>query len=269
MTRLRIDLAYDGTPYAGFARQPDQETVQGTLEGALARVLGRPVEITCAGRTDRGVHALAQVVHLDLDPTTSRREARAAADPTGLRRRLTKILGDAITIWRVATVDDDFDARFSATWRAYRYRLVEAPADPRTRLLAWHVPDRVDADLLAAGLPVLLGENDFAAFCRKAPGRPTTRRLLEAAVAPGSDGELHLTFRGNAFCHQQVRAMVGSLVEVARSRRPVEWLGTVLESGDRALAGPVAPAHGLTLEGVGYVAPYEVAPVPPEPPPGD
>ena len=274
MVRVRIDLAYDGTPYAGFARQPDQRTVQGTLEGALRRVCGPHAAVvtsasgdpstTCAGRTDRGVHALAQVVHVDLDEDASR-VARVVAEPAGLARRLDRIVGDAITVWSAQVVDEDFDARFAAIWRRYRYRLLPAPTDPRTRTLAWHVPGEVDLDAMRAALPGVVGEHDFAAFCRRAEGRHTMRRILEADVDPAGAGalgrgELHVVLRGTAFCHQQVRAIVGSLVEVGRHRRPVAWFGEVLAEGDRALAGPVAPAHGLTLEAVGYPDPWPDAP---------
>lgn len=257
--RLRIDLAYDGTPYAGYARQPDQHTVQGTLEGALTRVLAQPVTTTCAGRTDRGVHALAQVVHCDVDPDNAARTTAVLRDPASLRRRLDSMLGGAVTIWRVQVVDAAFDARFSASWRRYRYRLAATPGDPRTRLLAWHVEDELDADAMRRALPAVVGEHDFAAFCRRAPGRHTVRAIRTADLEV-RDEELHVVLRGTAFCHQQVRAIVGSLVEVGRGRRPSPWLGEVLAAGDRRLAGPVAPAHGLTLEAVGYPDPWPDAP---------
>lgn len=267
--RLRIDLAYDGAPYAGFARQPDQSTVQGALEGALSRVVGHEVDGTCAGRTDRGVHALAQVVHVDVDPA-GERERAAVADLDALRDRLDRMVGDAITVWAVTAVDAAFDARFSASWRAYRYRLAAHPADPRTRTLVWHVPGPLDAAAMRVALQAVVGEHDYASFCRRAPGGTTRRRILAADVvdvrgghvADGAAGagELHVTLRGTAFCHQMVRAITGSLVEVGRGRRPPAWLGEVLAARDRAVAGPVAPPHGLTLEGVGYPDPWPDAP---------
>lgn len=266
--RLRIDLAYDGEPYAGFARQPDQSTVQGALDGALSLVVGHDVDSTCAGRTDRGVHALAQVVHVDVDPPEERGR-EAVADLDALRERLDRMVGDAVTIWRVRVVGDGFDARFSALWRAYRYRLASRPADPRLRALVWHVPGALDATAMHSAVQAVVGEHDYASFCRSAPGRTTMRRVLEAGVTTvavgagdqlGEVGEVHVTLRGTAFCHQMVRAITGSLVEVGHGRRPRGWLAEVLAARDRSVAGPVAPPHGLTLEAVGYADPHEDAP---------
>lgn len=259
--RLRVDLAYDGAPYAGFARQPDQTTVQGVVADALSRVMRQPVDLTCAGRTDRGVHALAQVVHADVDPTDERGRA-ALEDLERLRERLDRMVGEAITLWRIVEVGQDFDARFSALWRAYRYRLATAPADPRRRNVVWNVPhgwEPLDVDAMHTAAQALVGEHDYASFCRKKPGRTTMRRIIEAAVVEHG-GEVHVTLRGTAFCHQMVRAITGSLVEVGRDRREVAWLRTALDARDRSVAGPVAPPHGLTLEGVGYPDPFGDAP---------
>lgn len=258
--RLRIDLAYDGAPYAGFARQPDQTTVQGVLEDALSRVLEHPVDATCAGRTDRGVHATAQVVHVDVDPPGPRGQ-KALTDLGVFRERIDRMVGSAITLWSVSEVDTSFDARFSATWRAYRYRLASLPADPRFRHVVWHVGPNLDADAMHEAVQHLVGEHDYASFCRKAPGRHTRRRIDEAAVAPAPSGELHVTIRGAAFCHQMVRSITGCLVEVGRGRQTPGWLADVLAAQDRSVAGPVAPPHGLTLEGVGYDDPLQDAPL--------
>lgn len=225
-------------------------------------MLQREVPLTVAGRTDRGVHALAQVVHVDVDPPEQRGRA-ALADLPVLRERLDRMVGDAITIWRVQAVDDGFDARFSALWRAYRYRMASPPADPRLRALVWHVPGALDVAAMRTALQAVLGEHDYASFCRRAPGRTTMRRVLEADVATtDDDSEVHVTLRGTAFCHQMVRAITGSLVEVGRDRRPAGWLAEVLAARDRSVAGPVAPPHGLTLEAVGYPAPHHDAPPP-------
>lgn len=261
MVRLRIDLAYDGGPFAGFARQDDQVTVQGTLEGALTRLLGSDVETTCAGRTDRGVHATAQVVHLDVDETVPR-VAGAIADLRKMRYRIDRLCGDAISIWEITEVDADFDARFSARSRSYRYRLIDAAvADPRLRSTRVHVPKPLDVEPMHEGVQHLLGEHDYAAFCRKAEGKHTVRRIDEAAVIRDRD-EVHVTMRGRAFCHHQVRSIVGSLIEVGQGDRDPMWIKELLEGRDRTRIGRVAPARGLTLEGVGFVAPY-----PPSPPP--
>jgi tRNA pseudouridine38-40 synthase len=259
VVRLRIDLAYDGGPFAGFARQPDQITVQGTLEGALRRVTGQDLVTTCAGRTDRGVHALAQVVHVDLDGS-HRRAERFLADLEASRARLATLVGPAITLWQVRAVDDAFDARFSAVGRRYRYRLVDAPsADPRLRGVRWHVGHPLDAAAMHAGVQHLVGEHDYASFCRRAPGRHTVRRIDEAAVRRRDD-ELHVTLRGKAFCHQQVRATVGCLIEVGRGLRPPAWIAELLAARDRRGAAPVAPPEGLTLEAVEFATPYPPAP---------
>ena len=249
--RLRIDLAYDGAPFSGFARQPDQRTVQGELEQACARLLGQQLRTVCAGRTDRGVHALAQVVHLDVDPSVPR-AARALAQPQGFADALDELVGPAITIWRVRRVGPDFDARFSAVARAYRYRLADDPRiSPLLRHDRWHVRQRLDVPAMRAGARELLGEHDFASFCRRAPGRTTVRRL-DAVTVARRGGEIAVALRGPAFCHQQVRSIVGCLVEVGRGRREPGWMAEVLAACDRAAAARVAPPHGLVLERVSY-----------------
>ena len=259
--RLRIDLAYDGAPFAGFARQPDQTTVQGTLEGALHRLVGQDVDSTGAGRTDRGVHARAQVVHVDLDVIDAPRDPgarvdraqRALADLEVLRHRLDQLVGPAITIWQVTSVSQAFDARFSAVSRTYRYRLVDAPAaDPINRNDRWHVRDALDVAAMQQAGQALVGEFDFASFCRKAPGQSTVRRIERVTVSRPSRGRVDIRIDGTAFCHQQVRSITGCLVEVGSGRRPSGWLGEVLAAQDRSVAAAVAPPHGLTLERVSY-----------------
>jgi tRNA pseudouridine38-40 synthase len=260
--RLRIDLAYDGQPFAGFARQRDQTTVQGTVETALERLLGQPAVTTGAGRTDRGVHALAQVVHLDLAPGVTR-TARALGDLDALRARLDQLVGHAITVWSVRRVPTSFDARFSATSRGYRYRLVDAPAaDPIRRGDRWHVGEPLDLAAMRAGAHHLLGEHDFASFCRRAPGRTTVRRLTDLALSRPGPGRIDVRLAGTAFCHQQVRSIVGCLVEVGRGRRPPAWIAEVLAARDRSAAARVAPPRGLTLERVTYGRGVPAAPPP-------
>jgi tRNA pseudouridine38-40 synthase len=257
--RLRIDLAYDGAPFAGFARQPDQTTVQGTLEGALSRLTGQSVDTTCAGRTDRGVHALAQVVHVDLDPDGARGE-RALADLDVLADRLDHLVGRAITVWRVRAVPDAFDARFSATARAYRYRLADASRiPPLQRYDRWHVAASLSVARMRAAARHLVGEHDYASFCRKAPGRTSTRRL-DAVTVVRRGGLVEIGLAGPAFCHQQVRSIVGCLVDVGHRRREPDWLAEVLEARDRSVASRVAPPHGLLLERVSYGRRWPAAP---------
>ncbi len=261
-TRLRIDLAYDGGPFAGFARQRDQVTVQGTLEGALGRVLGTAPATTGAGRTDRGVHALAQVVHLDVDADAGRASA-ALGDLDDLRDRLDRLVGPAITVWSVRRVGTGFHARFSAVGRGYRYRLVDAAVRaPLERHDRWQVGEPLDLAAMRAAASHLVGEHDFASFCRRAGRATTTRRLDEVALSRPRHGRIDIRFAGNAFCHQQVRSIAGSLVEVGRGRRGPDWLGEVLAARDRSAAGPVAPPHGLTLERVSYGRRWPAAPPP-------
>ncbi len=250
--RLRIDLAYDGAPFAGFARQHDQATVQGTLDAALQRILGQDVATTGAGRTDRGVHARGQVAHVDVDPAPTR-AARAVQDVEVLRGRLDRLVGDAVTIWAVRRVPAVFDARFSAVARSYRYRLVEAvAADPIRRHDRWHLGEALDVTAMRSAARVLVGEHDFASFCRRAPGRSTVRRIDRLTVARPVTGRVDVGVEGPAFCHQQVRSIVGCLVEVGRGRRTPQWMADVLAAGDRSAAARVAPPHGLTLERVSY-----------------
>jgi tRNA pseudouridine38-40 synthase len=265
--RLRIDLAYDGSPFAGFARQPDQVTVQGTLEGALSRCLGQPVVTTCAGRTDRGVHALAQVVHLDVDveaPAAQRSLGDlldGAATSAELRRRVDGLVGPAITIWAVRRVPETFDARFSAVARRYRYRLADAEmVAPLDRFDRWHVGAPLALAPMRAAAAALVGEHDFAAFCRRVPGRSSVRRLDRVALTRPAPGEVHVRLDGAAFCHNQVRAIVGCLVEVGRGRWAPERVRGVLASRDRQQLARVAPPHGLTLERVSYGRRYPAAP---------
>lgn len=267
--RLRVDLAYDGRPFHGFARQPGLATVQGAVEEALGRLLDQPVRSTGAGRTDRGVHADAQVLHLDVDPSP-RRTAAALADLERLHRRLGAALPAGIRIGAVRRVPPGFDARFSAVARAYRYRLRDG-VDPRgtARGVArdtgdvWSVVDRLDVAAMRRAGRHLVGEHDFAAFCRRAPGRTTVRRvdvltlrrLPEDAVRAGrpvGPGRIDLRMEGPAFCHQQVRAVVGCLVAVGRGRRSPAWVAEVLAGRDRSSAAALAPPHGLTLEAVRY-----------------
>jgi tRNA pseudouridine38-40 synthase len=267
--RLRVDLAYDGRPFHGFARQPGLPTVQGVVEEALADLLGQPVRTTGAGRTDRGVHADAQVLHLDVDPGVPA-AARGLADPGRLARRLGRALPRAIRIHRVRRVADDFDARFSATARAYRYRLRDG-VDPRGRGRGvardpgdvWSLTAILDVSAMRTAGRHLLGEHDFASFCRRAPGRTTVRRVDELTLRrlpPDAvrgrrrvgPGRIDLRIEGPAFCHQQVRAVVGCLVAVGRGRRDPAWVGEVLAARDRAAAAALAPPHGLTLETVRF-----------------
>jgi len=257
--RLRLDLAYDGTGFHGWATQPSLRTVQGELEAALATVLRvESVGVTCAGRTDTGVHARGQVVHLDVEPDVlSAAAGRSTAPaPEALLRRLNGVLPVDVRVQRAAVAPDAFDARFSALWRRYAYRIADAPelVDPlvRTAVLAW--PRALDLDAMNAAAAMLVGEHDFAAFCRKREGATTIRTLLDLRWDRDDAGLAVATVRADAFCHSMVRALVGALVAVGEGRRTPEWAGEVLRGAVRDPGVTVMHAHGLTLEQVAYPA---------------
>ena len=252
--RVRLDIAYDGTALHGWARQPGQRTVQGDLEQALARVLREPVDLTVAGRTDAGVHATGQVAHCDV-PRSLWEEHRSR-----LVRRLRGVLPPDIAVAAAAESSPDFDARFSALGRHYVYRLTDHPAGPpplrRADTVGW--PRTLDADAMAAAAALLLGENDFAAFCRRREGATTIRTLLALHVQR-ADGLITVSASADAFCHSMVRSLVGALLAVGEGRRPPEWPAALLSRTERAGDVPVAPAGGLTLVRVDYPVDEELA----------
>ncbi|MEX1287057.1 MAG: tRNA pseudouridine(38-40) synthase TruA [Acidimicrobiia bacterium] len=244
MTTVRLDLAYDGTDFHGWARQPDLRTVQGELEAALTTVLGRSVDTVVAGRTDAGVHARHQVVSVEFPE---------APDLDRLQRSLRRLVPADVAIWRVAPAPDGFNARFDAVSRAYRYRLDVGPvADPARRRRAWHVPHALDLAAMSEAATAFRGEHDFASFCRRAEGRTTVREVLAADWTADDDRRVRFDVIGSAFCHQQVRSMVAWLVEVGRGRVAAADTAAVLAARDRAAARGAAPAHGLTLWEVRY-----------------
>ncbi|GAA2136479.1 tRNA pseudouridine(38-40) synthase TruA [Nocardioides koreensis] len=262
--RIRIDLAYDGTDFHGWATQPRLRTVQGELEAALATALRVPeASVVCAGRTDTGVHARGQVTHLDVEESVLAASAGRSEDPPeeALLRRLNGILPPDVRVRRVAAAPDGFDARFSAVWRRYAYRVADRPGtvDPLTRrhVLAWSRP--LDLDAVNAASALLVGEHDFASFCKKREGATTIRTLLDLSWDRDPVGVAVATVRADAFCHSMVRALVGCLLAVGEGRRPVAWAGEVLGARVRDPAVTVAHAHGLTLEEVGYPADRELA----------
>lgn len=248
--RLRLDLSYDGAGFRGWATQPGLRTVQETVETAIGTVLRleqRP-SLTCAGRTDAGVHARGQVAHVDLDDTVQ---------PDQLARRLRRILPDDVAVHAVCVAPDGFDARFAALERRYAYRLQDRPErlDPlaRAHVVAW--PRRLDVDAMFAAGAMLTGEHDFAAFCRRREGATTIRTLLElGTVRSPDDGLLVTTVRADAFCHSMVRALMGALVAVGEGRHEPSWAREVLRAGERDPRVKVMPAHGLVLEEVVYPA---------------
>lgn len=261
--RLRLDLAYDGTDFHGWATQPGLRTVQGTVEDALRRVLRTDViRVTCAGRTDTGVHARGQVVHVDvpedvLAPVAGRGPASAVVV---LRRRLNGVLPQDVRILRSGVAARGFDARFSALWRRYAYRIADEPAlvDPLTR--RWVLARSLPLDLAAMNQAAvgLTGEHDFAAFCRRRDGATTIRTLYELGWSRDSSGLAVAAVRADAFCHNMVRSLVGCMIAVGEGRRPPSWASEVLAAGRRDPAVTVVRPHGLTLEEVAYPADAEL-----------
>ncbi len=249
--RVAMVVAYDGSRFAGFAAQPGQRTVAGTISAALEPVVGHRVTLTCAGRTDRGVHAWGQVVSFDV--------AAAHADPDMLARTLNRRCRPAVAVRHSTTVDSTFDARFSARSRVYRYTVWNAPVhDPFRARTAWHVPHPLDPALLTLACDPFIGEHDFSAFCRRPRPRAgeeppsLRRRVLSASWSEPEPWVRRLEIEAVAFCHQMVRSIVGTLVAAGRGRiRPGE-ISAVLASGDRARAAPVAPPEGLCLWRVRY-----------------
>jgi tRNA pseudouridine38-40 synthase len=256
--RLRLDLAYDGTDFFGWAAQPGLRTVQGVVEQTLQRVLRleKPPTTTCAGRTDAGVHARGQVCHVDVPAAAyAAVSGRSSLPPAHvLTRRLAGALPADVRVRRVEEAPDGFDARFSALWRRYAYRICDDPAvaDPLRRREVLDHPRRLDHEAMNDAARRLLGEHDFAAFCRAREGATTVRTLLELSWDRDATGLLVARVIADAFCHSMVRALVGALLRVGEGRRPVEWPAQVLAARVRDPAVPVVPARGLTLEEVAY-----------------
>jgi tRNA pseudouridine38-40 synthase len=252
LVRVRMTIAYDGSGFHGFAPNPGVRTVGGTLREAIEKVTRSPVELTCAGRTDAGVHAWGQVVSFDLPADRF--------EPASLARSLNRLLAPAIVTRELDRAPDDFDARRWATARTYRYTIVNRPVpDPFMARVAWHVPEPLSLDLLRLGCDPLVGEHDFAAFCRRprhrdGPGAEASlvRQVRRAGWTDLGEGVLHFEIEANAFCHQMIRSMVGTLVEVGSARKHAGELLGILAGRDRSKASPLAPPHGLCLWAVSY-----------------
>jgi len=267
--RWRLDVAYDGTTFHGFASQPSEaiETVAGALQLALQRLCrleGSPF-LVCAGRTDTGVHALAQVVHVDLPKDLPRSRNGDLLEEHEMLRGLNSKLPKAITVTKVERVPDSFDARRSATERRYRYLVDEGLApDPLLRHLAWHVDGPLDLFAMEQAAQLLVGSHDFRSFCKKVPGQladePIVRNVHFAnwrvehreAAHPASARLLRFEIGANAFCHRMVRSLVGQLVAIGRGKCGEEELTFLLENPDRHRAADPAPGSGLCLIGVSY-----------------
>ncbi|MDD7686649.1 MAG: tRNA pseudouridine synthase A [Actinomycetaceae bacterium] len=329
--RIRLDIAYAGAGFHGWAAQPGQRTVQGELETALAAVLREPVALTVAGRTDAGVHARGQVAHCDVSerawaalPARSDREpsvalvrgvnavlarrhsywerwedgedallgtsergassmrpassvrSLASSDPVGAPTspglkapasstshavRVSSPRGYSDVVVRMATaVPDVFDARFSALWRRYSYRIADSVLawNPLVRDVLW-LNQKLDVEAMNRSGEVLLGEHDFLSFCKPRPHASTVRTLHELHCERRDDGVIEVRVRADAFCHSQVRSLMGALIEVGRGARAESWPAQLLRVPSRSQAAPVAPAHPLTLEEIGYPPPDDYA----------
>ena len=257
LVRLRLDLGYDGADFSGWARQPGRRTVQEVVEDALVTVLRvDEARVTCAGRTDAGVHARGQVAHVDA-PVAA---VEAAGGPGALARRLSGVLPRDVRVTEVTPAPDGFDARFAALWRRYAYRVSDHPAgvDPLRRHDVVDHRRRLDVAAMDEAAGSLLGEHDFGAFCRPRAGATTVRTLLEHGWAR-VDGLVVATVVADAFCHTMVRALVGAALAVGEGRRPPSWPAEVLAGRVRRPDVQVAPPHGLTLEEVRYPPVEELA----------
>ena len=245
---VRIDLAYKGTHFRGFAENPGVRTVGGQLRSALEQILGETVELTVAGRTDAGVHATAQVVSFRTDSSRLNCERLVTA--------LNSICSPDIRVHAVTAVIDDFNARFSATERMYHYTILNAPqADPLRADLEWHIPEPLNLDAMNQAGSLFLGEHDFTSFCRRPKGQPESsmiRRIRSAKWVPDTHERIHFEISANAFCHQMVRSLTGFCVAVGSGKCDAQTFEAVLKAKDRAAAPPIAPPHGLVLKHVTY-----------------
>jgi len=268
--RVRLDLGYDGTDFAGWAVQPGLRTVAGVLTAALETLLRTPGErlgLVVAGRTDAGVHATGQAAHVDVPAAAwAALPGRSDLPPdAALLRRLAGLLPPDVRVHGAAAAPAGFDARFSALRRHYAYRVCDDPGGVpplRRRDVLGHRPPgagRLDAGLLTAASAGLLGAHDFAAYCRPREGATTVRTLLEYSWSRQADGLLVARVVAEAFCHSMVRALVGGALAVGTGRREPAWLAAVAATGQRDPAVPVVAPHGLVLEQVGYPPDAELA----------
>ena len=244
MPRVRLTLEYDGTDFVGWQRQPNGRSVQAVLENALAELLGAPITAAAAGRTDAGVHALGQVVAFD---------APRALPAKAYVRGLSSLLPEDLAVVSADEVPDGFDPRRWATGKRYRYLISRRPGRaPLLRRTHWEVFSPLDVGAMLAAGPALLGTHDFTSFRAADCEAPHPRRTLRELGLHEEGQVLRIEVEGTAFLRHMVRNIVGSLVEVGRGKRPAGWVAEVLAAKDRTLAGPTAPAHGLTLVEVTY-----------------
>ncbi|WP_328465002.1 tRNA pseudouridine(38-40) synthase TruA [Actinoplanes sp. NBC_00393] len=255
--RLRLDVSYDGAEFSGWAAQPTRRTVAGVLTEALGRLVGAETALglTVAGRTDAGVHATGQVCHIDLPAD------RYAELAGSLLRRLAALMPPDARVRAVTPVPASFDARFSATFRRYEYRVSDDPWGPeplrRLDTLGWL--RRLDLDRLNAAAAGLVGEHDFAAFCKRKEHATTIRAITRLDWRRDPDRICVATVQADAFCQAMVRSLVGAMLTVGDGRREPDWPARLLTQRERSSEVTVAPAHGLTLVAVGYPEETEYA----------
>ena len=282
--RVRMDLAYDGAPFAGWAAQPGLLTVQGVVEAGLAVLLRRPVRVTVAGRTDAGVHARGQVVHFDLtraewdslargkdlDPGVSlrrrlhgvmNRELTVPGRSAGLSKRAVEAFAGAVEIHSAVQAPAGFDARFSALWRRYSYRIADRPQgrDPLSRHTTLWYKAPLDTDRMNEAAAQMLGVRDFLSFCKPRLGATTIRELQEFTFSRGDDGVIVAHIRADAFCHNMVRSLVGGVLLVGAGERRPAWLAERMVARIRDSKSLLAPPHPLVLEEVRYPSAEELA----------
>lgn len=249
---LVIQLGYRGAEFSGYAEQPHQRTVAGEVRHALEIIIKREIELTCAGRTDAGVHAQSQYVSLPVYGA----ELELSAEK--LMRSLCALTGDDISVRQLFCAPQNFSARFDALARSYRYRICASPSRPVLGWdHSWWYNASLDVDAMDKAAQALVGEHDFKSFCKalSAEGKPTYRYVENISVEEIEEaGEqlIVVDITGNAFLHNMVRTIVGTLVEIGRGHRPIEWIDEVLAARDRTAAGTCAPAKGLTFVGVRY-----------------
>lgn len=261
--RIRLDIAYDGTHFRGWATQPGLRTVQGTLQAALERIAGGTIRLVVAGRTDAGVHASGQVAHVDLDDEQTERilQRRVAPgdDPIALlARRVRGVIGaySDVDVIAASRAPEGFDARFSAVWRRYEYRLADEISGyhPLTRAFTTFHKASLDVDAMNEAASRLIGLHDFAAYCKPREEATTIRTLLEFGWRRDDAGVLVAHLRADAFCHSMVRALVGACAAVGEGRLQPDDVVALREAGARTSAFKVLAARGLTLAEVGYPA---------------
>jgi tRNA pseudouridine38-40 synthase len=256
--RVRLDLGYDGTGFAGWAAQPGQRTVEATLGEALGRILrlDPPPRLVVAGRTDAGVHARGQVCHLDLPVRAWLAFGGRSTRPPEqeLLVRLAGVLPKDLRVHQAGSAPPGFEARFSALRRRYAYRICDHPAGvpPLRRNDVLEHRRRLDVGAMSAAARTLVGLNDFAAFCRRRTGATTIRTLLEYGWERDDEGFVVATVVADAFCHSMVRALVGVVLPVGDGRRPIDWPARVLGARVRHPGVTVVAPHGLVLEEVSY-----------------